>query len=226
MRAFVATATLLALCGCMPPALDARHLGAPLESPRPREAPDFCLQQMLASPEIQALKSKFPPLEPGSPPSQAQLADPTLATPQEAKLVLSFHQKYIVACRQAGLARTSAIGPRPVAIVVEGFATADALILKLVEGKMTWGEYNSKIQVLRTDTRAYLAAIAASQHNNPGLDDLAEGARQHQAAMVGLENWKRQQQALVRKQRQLNPGDPAHLNDCTYFSATVTCTSL
>jgi hypothetical protein len=226
MRAFVAAAMLLALCGCAPPALKAGHLGAQPGSPRQREATDFCLQQMLASPEIQALKSKFPPLNPGSSPSQAQLADPTLATPQEARLVLSFHQKYIVACRQAGLARTSAIGPRPVAIVIEGFATADALILKLVEGKMTWGEYNSKIQVLRSDPRAYLAAVAASQHNNPGLDDLAEGARQHQAAMVALENWKRQQQALVRKQRQLNPGDPARLNDCTYLGAAVTCTAL
>ena len=226
MRAFVAAATVLALCGCTPPALDARQLGAQPGSPRPREATDFCLQQMLASPEIQALKSKFPPLEPGSSPSQAQLADPTVATPQEAKLVLSFHQKYIVPCRQDGLARTSTIGPQPAAIAIEGFATADALILKLVEGKMTWGEYNSKIQVLRTDARAYLAAVAASQHNNPGLGDLAEGARQHQAAMVGLENWKRQQQALVLKQRQLNPGDPARLNDCTYLGATVTCTSL
>ena len=107
--------------------------------------------------------------------------------------------------------------------MVEGFATADALILKLVEGKMTWGEYNGTIQALRTDARAYLAAVAARQHSNPGLEDLAEDARQHQAAMVALENWKRQQQALVQKQRQFNPGDPARLNDCTYFSATVTC---
>lgn len=226
MRAFVATATLLALCGCATPDFEARHPGAQQGSPRAREATGSCLQQMLASPEIQALKSKFPPLEPGSLPSQAQLADPTLATPQEAKLVLSFHQKYIVPCRQEGLVRTSTIGPQPVAIVVEGFATADALILKLVEGKMTWGEYNRTIQVLRTDARAYLAAVAARQHSNPGLEDLAEDARQHQAAMVALENWKRQQQALVQKQRQLNPGDPARLNDCTYFSATVTCPML
>ena len=66
MRAFVATATLLALCGCATPALEARHPGAQLASPRSRETTDFCLQQMLASPEIGALKSKFPPLEPGS----------------------------------------------------------------------------------------------------------------------------------------------------------------
>ena len=138
MRAFVATATLLALCGCAPPDFEARHPGAQQGSPRAREAMGSCLQQMLASPEIQALRSKLLPLEPGSLPSQAQLADPTLVTPQEARLVLSFHQKYIVPCRQEGLARTSTIGPNPVAIVVEGFATADALILKLIEGKMTW----------------------------------------------------------------------------------------
>jgi hypothetical protein len=52
MRAFVATATLLALCGCTPPVLEARHPSAQLGSPRSREATDFCLQQMLASPAI------------------------------------------------------------------------------------------------------------------------------------------------------------------------------
>lgn len=56
---------------------------------------------------------------------------------------------------------------------------------------MSWGEY------LRVDTRARLA-VAARQQNNPGIEDLAQDGRQRQAAMVALENWKRQQQALVR----------------------------
>ena len=44
--------------------------------------------------------------------------------------------------------------------------------------------------------------------------------------MVALKNWKRQQQALVQKQRLLNPGDPARLNDCSYLGTTVTCPTL
>ncbi|HEX9327038.1 MAG TPA: hypothetical protein VF915_11000 [Reyranella sp.] len=225
MRVFVTAVTLLALCGCLPPAVEAGQPSAQLGPPRSGDPTDLCSQQMLASAEHQALKSKLPPLEPGSLPSQAQQADPTLATPQEAKLVLSYHQKYVVPCRQEGLIRSSAIGPQVVVILVESFAKSDANYLKLVERKMSWGEYNREVHALRVDTRARLAA-AASRQNNPGLEDLAQDARQRQAAMIALENWKRQQQALVQKQRQLNPGDPARLNDCTYPGATVTCTSL
>jgi hypothetical protein len=225
MKAFVATAMLLALCACTPPAFDA---GRPSAQPAPSQsgdATDFCYQQMLASTEAQALKGKLPPLELGALPSPAQQADPTMATPEAAKLVLSFHQKYVVPCRQEGLVRTSTMGPAIVAILVESFATSDANYLKLGERKMSWGEYNRQVHAGRLDMRARLAA-AASQQNNPGLEDLAQDARQRQAAMVALENWKGQQQALVQKQRQLNPGDPARLNDCTYLGATVSCATL
>jgi hypothetical protein len=179
---------------------------------------------MIASGENQALRSKLPPLELGSLPSQALQADPTLATPEEAKLVLSFHQKYVVPCRQEGLVRASTMGPAVVVILVEGFARADANYLTLVERRMTWGAYNKEVQASRVETRARLAA--AGQQANPGLEDLVLDARQRQAAMVALDNWKRQQQALVQKQRLLNPGDPARLNDCSYVNATVTCTTL
>lgn len=225
MRTLVAIVTLLALCACTPPAFEAGPSSAQLGQPRSGDATDFCYRQMLASPENQALKGKLPPLELGSLPSQAQQADPTMATPEEARLVLSFHQKYVVPCRQEGLVRTSTMGSEVVAILVESAAKADANYLKLVERKMTWGEYNREVHALRVETRARLAAAAGRQHN-PGLEDLAQDARQRQAAMVALDNWKRQQQALVQKQRLLNPGDPARLNDCSYLGVTVTCTIL
>lgn len=91
---------------------------------------------------------------------------------------------------------------------------------------MTWGEYNRKILALRAGAPAHLAGVVARLHKEPALDDLAEDARHQQTAMAAFENWKRQQQTLVQKQRQLNPDDPARLNDCTYFGPTVTCTPL
>ena len=220
MRVFVTAVTLLALCGCAPPGTpSARTNLAPGPS---ANAADSCHQQMLASPEHQALRSKLPPFERGSLPSQAQQADTTMATPEEARLVLSFHQKYVVPCREEGLVRSSAIGPAVVVILIDSFAKSDAAYLKLVERQMSWGAYNREVHALRVDTRARL--VAASEQNNPGLEDLARDAQQRQAAKIALDDWKRQQQALVRKQRLLNPADPARLNDCTYVSATVTCT--
>lgn len=221
MRVFVTTVTLLALCGCAPPGgPSARANLAPGPS---ADAADSCHRRMLASSEYQALKSKFPPLELGSLPSQAQQTDATMATPEEARLVLSFHQKYVVPCREEGLVRSSAMGPAVVVILVDSFAKADASYLKLVDRQMSWGEYTRQVHALRVDTRARLVA-ADQQSNNPGLEDLSRDAQQQQAAKIALDAWKRQQQALVQKQRLVNPGGPARLNDCTYVSATVTCT--
>lgn len=213
MKARVATAALLALCGCTPSSMEPASVN-------PRQS---CYQQMLGSPEHQALKSKLPPFELGSLPSPARQADPTMATPEEARLVLSLHQKYVVPCRQDGIIRLGAM-PAVVAVLVESFARSDASYLKLAENKMSWGEYNKEVHALRVGTRARLDA--AEQPTNAGPDRLTQDARQRQAAMVALENWKRQQQALVQKQRLLNPGDPARLNDCTYVGLAVSCSAL
>ena len=213
MKARVATAALLALCGCTPPSME----------PASVTPPQSCYRQILGSAEHQALKFKLPPFEFGSLPGQAKLADPTMATPEEAKLVLSLHQKYLVPCRQEAIIRLGAM-PEIVAILVESFARSDASYLKLVERKMSWGEYNKEVHALRVDTRSRLAA--AEQQANGGPERLAQDARRRQAAMVALESWKRQQQVLVQKQRLLNPGDPARLNDCTYVGTTVSCSAL
>ena len=222
MRVFITAVASLALCGCTTPGVEPIHVSPPSGRSQSADPADLCYRQMLTSPEYQAVRSKLPPLEPGSLPSQAQQANVTMATPEEARLVLSLHQKYVVPCRQEGLVRTSAMGPAVVVILVESFARSDANYLKLVARKMSWGEYNRETHALRVDTRARLAA--AGQQTNPGLEDLAREARQRQAAMAALDDWKRQQRALVQKQRQLNPGDPARVNDCTYLGATVTCT--
>lgn len=213
MKAGVATAALLALCGCVPPNVEPTSV-TPQQS---------CYQRILGGPEHQALKAKLPPFEFGSLPSQAKQSDPTLATPEEAKLVLSLHQKYVVPCRQEAIIRLGA-KPAVVAILVESVAKADASYLKLVEHKISWGEYNKEVHALRVDTRARLAD--AEQPSNVGSERLAQDARQRQAALVAFANWKRQQQVLVQKQRLLNPGDPARLNDCTYVGMAVSCSAL
>jgi hypothetical protein len=223
MRTFVAIVALLALCGCAsPPASPTPTIGQ--SNGQYADNAESCYRQMLASREVQALKGRLPPLEFGSLPSQAQQADGALATPEEVKLVLSYHQKHVVPCRQDGLVSAGRLGPEVTLILVESFVRADANYLKLIEGQISWGEYNREVHALRVDTRARLGA--AIQEIQADRQDLAREAGQRQAAMIALDNWRRQQQALIARQRRLNPQDPARLNDCTYFGTTVSCAVL
>jgi hypothetical protein len=119
---------------------------------------DDCVQRMLSSREYQALKAKLPPLEPGTLPSLAQQTDPSKATAEELRLVRSFHEKYVTPCRLEGLRSNN--DPAVLAVLTESFAKSDASWLALVEGKITWGQYNKDVHALRTETRMRLLAIS------------------------------------------------------------------
>jgi hypothetical protein len=118
-----------------------------------------CQQRMLASAEYQALRGKLPPIELGTLPSLEQQADKTRATAEEARLVKAFHQKYVGPCRQEGMQYWSRTNPAAAAVLSESFTRSDASYLALVEGKITWGEYNKQVLALRNDTRAKLLAL-------------------------------------------------------------------
>lgn len=222
MRVLVVTVALLALCGC----LSGRPEPASLEAPHGPPPPGMvsCIDAMNASHEYRALRGKLPPMELGSLPSAVQQADPAMATPEEARLVMSFHQQYVVPCRQQGLVRLSALGPAVVAILVESFIQADATHMDLVEGRLSWGEYNRKVHAQRLDTRARLGAVA--RDIDAHRFDETFDARQRQAAIIALADWQSRQRVIVAKQRLLNPGDPAHLIACDYLSPTLACSLL
>src|ERR1044072_668943 len=168
---------------------------------------ELCLQQMLPSREYQALKAKFPPLEHAASPSLAQQADPTRATSEETKLILSFHQKYQLPCRQDTLLAISRGQPAAVLVLAESFVRSDANYLNLVERRIPWGEYNKEVKAFRHDFAVRLMA-AAQAIESDREDPQRYQARQRQAA-AALSDWTRQQQGLVRLQRLVNPTEQA-----------------
>jgi hypothetical protein len=225
MRAFVLIAALLlALCGRA--ALgDDRAGSGPDQGALEQSGPgndELCLQQMLPSREYQALKAKFPPLEHAASPSLAQQADPTRATSEETKLILSFHQKYQLPCRQDTLLAISRGQPAAVLVLAESFVRSDANYLNLVERRITWGEYNKEVKAIRHDFAVRLMA-AAQAIESDRQDPQRYQARQRQAA-AALSDWTRQQQGLVRLQRLVNPTEQARASDCHYVGTTLTCT--
>jgi len=225
MRAFVLIAALLlALCGRA--ALgDDRAGSGPDQGALEQSGPgndELCLQRMLPSREYQALKAKFPPLEHAASPSLAQQADPTRATSEETKLILSFHQKYQLPCRQDTLLAISRGQPAAVLVLAESFVRSDANYLNLVERRITWGEYNKEVKAIRHDFAVRLMA-AAQAIESDRQDPQRYQARQRQAA-AALSDWTRQQQGLVRLQRLVNPTEQARASDCHYVGTTLTCT--
>jgi len=163
MRAFVLIAALLlALCGRAAHG-DDRAGSGPDQGALEQSGPgndELCLQRMLPSREYQALKAKFPPLEHAASPSLAQQADPTRATSEETKLILSFHQKYQLPCRQDTLLAISRGRPAAVLVLAESFVRSDANYLNLVERRITWGEYNKEVKAIRHDFAVRLMAAA------------------------------------------------------------------
>jgi hypothetical protein len=224
MRAFVLIAALLlALCGRAALGDDRADSGADpaLEQSGPGNG-ELCLQRMLPSREYQALKAKLPPLEHAASPSPAQQADPTRATSEETKLILSFHQKYQLPCRQDTLLAISRGQPAAVLVLAESFVRSDANYLNLVERRITWGEYNKEVKAIRHDFAVRLMA-AAQAIESDRQDPQRYQARQRQAA-AALSDWTRQQQGLVRLQRLVNPTEQARASDCHYVGTTLTCT--
>jgi len=225
MRAFVLIAALLlALCGRAAHG-DDRAGSGPDQGALEQSGPgndELCLQRMLPSREYQALKAKFPPLEHAASPSLAQQADPTRATSEETKLILSFHQKYQLPCRQDTLLAISRGQPAAVLVLAESFVRSDANYLNLVERRITWGEYNKEVKAIRHDFAVRLMA-AAQAIESDRQDPQRYQARQRQAA-AALSDWTRQQQGLVRLQRLVNPTEQARASDCHYVGTTLTCT--
>jgi hypothetical protein len=133
-------------------------LGGP-SAAQPAWSAEECYRRQVASREHQALKAKLPPMEPGSLPSLAQQADPTKATAEEAAMIRSLHQNYIVPCRQGALRSPTNADPAVLVVLAESFAKSDASYLALIERKITWGEFNRQVAALRTETRARLLQI-------------------------------------------------------------------
>jgi hypothetical protein len=224
MTAFVLIAALLlALCGRAALGDDRADSGPDpaLEQSGPGNN-ELCLQRMLPSREYQALKAKLPPLEHAASPSLAQQADPTRATSEETKLILSFHQKYQLPCRQDTLLAMGRGRPAAVLLLAESFVRSDANYLNLVERRITWGEYNKEVKAIRHDFAARLI-VAAQAIESDWQDPQVYQVRQRQAA-AALSDWTRQQRGLVRLQQLVNPTEQARASDCHYVGTTLTCT--
>lgn len=151
----VAVAAVLALGGCASstPPEAARVQGiAATDAP----AIDACWRKALASPQYRALRDRMG--DHADSPTATMKTNPAKATPQEAALLRSFQQEYLLPCRRMALESAAKVHPAITAILVDSYARADANTARLVDRDITWGEYVSENQAIVTDRRAELLA--------------------------------------------------------------------
>ena len=155
MKAIFLGIALLATGGCAsttPPEAARVHGIATTDAP----AIDACWRKVLASPQHQALRSRMG--DHADSPTAAMKSNREKATPQEAALLQSLQQDYLVPCREMALAAAAKVHPAIVAILTDSYARADANTARLIDRDITWGEYVSENQAIVTHRRAELLA--------------------------------------------------------------------
>ena len=121
---------------------------------------DACWRRALASPPHQALRSRIG--DHADSPTPAMKASADKATRQEAALIMSLQQDYLLPCRRMALESAAKVHPAVVAILRGSYARADANTAQLVGRDITWGEYVSENQAIVTHRRAELLAAGES----------------------------------------------------------------
>jgi hypothetical protein len=163
MKAIFLGIALLAMGGCASktPPEAARVQGiAATDAP----AIDACWRKVLASPQHQALRARTG--DHADSPTAAMKSNREKATPQEAALLQSLQQDYLVPCRTMALQSAAKVHPAIVAILTDSYARADANTAQLVDRDITWGEYVSENQAIVTHRRAELLAAGEAMQRD------------------------------------------------------------
>ena len=159
MKAIFIGIVFLAIAGCggrTPPEAARVHGIAATDAP----AIDACWRRVLTSPQHQALRDRMG--DHADSPAAAMKSNPAKVTPQEAALLRSLQQDYLVPCRKMALESAAKVHPAIVAILTDSYARADANTARLVNREITWGEYVSENQAIVTHRRAELLAAGES----------------------------------------------------------------
>ena len=163
MKAIFAGIALLVLGGCAgrtPPEAARVHGIVATDAP----AIDACWRRVLTSPQHQALKEKMG--DHADSPTTAMKSNPARATPEEAALLRSLQQDYVMPCRKMALAAAAKVHPAIVTILTDSYARSDGNAARLVSRQITWGEYVSENQAIVTHRRAELLAAGEAMQRD------------------------------------------------------------
>ena len=120
---------------------------------------------------------------PGASPTMEQLADTSYATPSEI-LLEEAHHDAILPCRDAAVAQLGNADNRFALVLSSAFNDSDAIILSLVQKKLTWGDANRQNQQLVLATGQKLRSVGGEIDSELQQENEAELAHRAQVAQA------------------------------------------
>ena len=181
-----------------------------------------CIAGVYVNPRYAELRSRLH-LNPDTTPSLAELSDSDSPTTADVEAIFAAHED-LQKCRQIAIEGATQIDQRYVALLVENFRRTDEIMLGLVQGELTWGGANQKIEELQAwgkQEQAKLSAEIASTLELSHEQELAQRARISSA----LQQWSFQQQLLSNQRDAIGAMNRPHTLNCRYVGPTVSCTS-
>jgi hypothetical protein len=154
-----------------------------------------CIQSVYDKPEYTSIVQHLPAPGQESEPTMAQLADNSLPTKKQRKLLISLHDE-IVPCNKEALNRLVSIMPGFATIAADTMIAVNKLTLKLVERKITWGKYNQKGVELRVEMRERARPIIQQMNDQLVAEHEDELAQRQQFAQA-LVQWAQCHEAGV-----------------------------
>lgn len=187
---------------------------------------DACIAKMKASPEYAALSGKIRLW--GGMPTLAQQTDASLATAEDAALLRSYHQQYLMPCRQISIDMVNKLSASYAPILVDRYAKTDAVYASLVTQKATWGDANKALAAIEADASTRMTAAMAetkaalNASHQAELNRRAQAAQALGASMVTMSNNMAIQQ---QNQQMINAMNRPRTTNCQYVGAMLQCST-
>ncbi len=181
-----------------------------------------CLQKIETNPAFLGI-SKHTPLSGRMTPNIQQLADDTIPTEEESKVIVALHNE-LSQCRARGIEDFMKTVPSLVSIFVPAYLEGDLITVELIKRKITWGEANKRKAAIKNETMTKGHAEVQRLHQAYARSHEAE-LQQRQAAMNALSNWAQQQQLLMQNQQFINTLNRPVMTNCTGVGRSIQCTS-
>ena len=174
-----------------------------------------CLSAVWSKPEYASLVPHNPDMDTGQH-TMVQLTDESVPSAEEARLEAARFDENS-GCRKQFLASLSLARPDLVPILANGYSRGAAIVVELVERKITWGEAARRETEAASDVRSQVATADQRWLVDLRAENQAELARR-QAAAEALMQWSQQQQMINAINRPV-------VTNCSGWGGSVNCVS-
>lgn len=130
----------------------------------------------------------------------------------------------VAVCRKSNLENFGRVHPDFVALLAAWYAQDDALLLELLEDRLSIGRANQIVHTRLSARQAESQTVGAIITQQLETSDQVESANR-QRANDALQQWNREQQRLLQYRQRISPDDTTRLTTCTYTPEGIGCTT-